>query len=194
MPAARRNDVRAGVLHARIRLTRPRSPLRRWPGLGIEKLPRQLPLLSQMLADLGSPRPAALARALGVSERTAWRWVAADDAPRSALLALYWLTAWGWSEVVSDAQQTITLARGMADCLGRELTAARAEIARLRAIGYYGSANDPGAWPIVQPRAGGIRPALVGSVIERRAPIGPELGFEPDQARFDAHDPSQVGT
>jgi predicted DNA-binding transcriptional regulator AlpA len=120
--------------------------------MGLAKLPRQLPPLSALLRDLGNPRPAAVARALGVSERTAWRWLADDEAPRSALLALYWLTSWGASEVVSDARQAIGIARGLADALQRENAALRAEIGRLGAIGDFGSANDPAARPFGAPR------------------------------------------
>lgn len=126
--------------------------------MGLEKLPRQLPSLSAMLEALDA-RPAALARCLGVSERTVWRWLADDHAPRPVLLAVFWLTPWGYSEVVSDAHQAVNVARGLADALQRENDGLRAQLGRLQAIGDFGSANDPGAHAIVQPRPG-KRPAL----------------------------------
>ncbi len=127
--------------------------------MSLQKLPRQMPPLSALLRDLGDPKPAAVARALGVSERTCWRWVADDEAPRAALLALFWLTSWGWSEVEAEARHTLTTAHALSDALQRENTALRAEIGRLQALGDFGSANDPSALPIAQPR-GEFGPAL----------------------------------
>lgn len=105
--------------------------------------PTGLPPLSLMLADLGNPAPAELARTLGVSLASARRWVREDQAPRVAMLALFWLTRWGRSQVdchaVNDARMLAQLARSQAD----QLAAAQAEVARLLSIGDFGSANAP---------------------------------------------------
>lgn len=105
--------------------------------------PRETPPLSLILEDIGRPAPAAVARALGVAPCTVSRWIAADDAPRLAALALFWLTRWGMSRVDCEAVNAATLyaqqARGLAD----ELAQVRAQIARLARLGDYGSANDP---------------------------------------------------
>ena len=96
-----------------------------------------------MLADLGNPAPAELARVLDVPLRTVRRWVREDQAPRVAMLAVFWLTRWGRSQVechaVNDARMMAALARSRAD----QLAAAHAELSRLLAIGDFGSANAP---------------------------------------------------
>jgi hypothetical protein len=156
----------------------------------LSRAPRALPALPLLLADLGNPSAARIGRALGVSERTAWRWLAAGDAPRPATLALYWLTSWGWSAIEADARNRVAMAEAMAAALARERDALQAENARLRACGDFGCANDTSAWPIAQPRAG-FRPQR--SIGELRPAVGPELGFNADQPPLDAHDPPKVG-
>lgn len=105
--------------------------------------PTGLPPLSLMLDDMGNPAPAELARTLGVPLASARRWVREDQAPRVVLLALFWLTRWGRSQVdcqaVNDARMQAQLARSNAE----QLAAARAEIARLVALGDFGCANTP---------------------------------------------------
>jgi predicted DNA-binding transcriptional regulator AlpA len=157
--------------------------------MSLAKLPRQLPALSAMLRDIGDPKPAAVAAALGVSERTVWRWIADDDAPRPALLALFWLTSWGWSAVEADARQTVNIARGMSEALTRERDALAAQNARLQALGDFGSANDPSAAPIVAPRAGFSPQRSIG---ELGARVGPKARFDAHQPAFGAHDPPKV--
>lgn len=78
------------------------------------RLPKHTPPLSVMLEDLGRPRPAEVAKMLGVHPRTVYHWIAKDDAPRPALLALFWVTRWGlqWTdaEVYNLAQVHMSLA------------------------------------------------------------------------------------
>jgi predicted DNA-binding transcriptional regulator AlpA len=57
-----------------------------------------------ILADLDNPPTRRVARVLGLSERSIYRYTATDDAPRVALLALFWLTRWGRAAI--DAQAT----------------------------------------------------------------------------------------
>lgn len=64
----------------------------------INRLPRWLPTFAELIEDLGL-RPEthpAVARALGVSERTIRRWIA-GKAPRVARLSLWWLSRYGYS-------------------------------------------------------------------------------------------------
>lgn len=64
----------------------------------LNRLPSGTGSFEDLLSDLGlsardTPR---IARALGVSERTVWRWKK-TNAPRMALLALWWLSREGHS-------------------------------------------------------------------------------------------------
>jgi hypothetical protein len=62
----------------------------------LNRLPKNLPTLADLLADLGNPTPESVAKALGVSASTVRRWKR-TTAPRTALLALWWLSRWGQS-------------------------------------------------------------------------------------------------
>jgi hypothetical protein len=106
-------------------------------------LPRRVPALSILLDDIGNPDPAAIAKTLGVSLSTVYRWKAKDTAPRAVLLALYYATQWGRSDVNCHAVNDARLYSGYAGVLRTELDAANAKLARLGQIGDFGSANDP---------------------------------------------------
>lgn len=106
-------------------------------------MPRYLPALSVLLEDLGHPAPRLWARALGISERTAARWLAADDAPQMARLALFWVTRWGWSAVESEARFALDTSRQLCDAYRRDIAALQARIDRMQRIGHFGCANDP---------------------------------------------------
>lgn len=106
-------------------------------------LPRRVPALSLMLEDIGHPSARLVARALGVHPRTVERWVEQDRAPRAALLALFYATQWGRSDVNCQAENDAKLYFGYAAALRTELDAANAQLARLGQIGEFGSANDP---------------------------------------------------
>lgn len=109
----------------------------------LSRLPRQLPPPSLILSDLGRPRAAQLAHALGVSERTAWRLRASEDWPRPVHLALFFASTWGWSAVESDARHRIATAEALADALRRDLAAAEATCRRLEQLADFGAANAP---------------------------------------------------
>lgn len=111
--------------------------------MGLHRMPRHVPALSVLLDDLGRPAPRLWARPLGVSERTAWRWQASDDAPAAARLALFWVTRWGWSAVESEARHALDTAATLCDAYRREIAALQARLAHLQAIGDFGSANAP---------------------------------------------------
>lgn len=108
------------------------------------------PDLNTMLADLGNPNVRQLGRALGVSPATAARWIKAGEAPRPAMLALFWLTRWGVSQIHcqahNDALQQAQLAacyRNQLEEASTRLMEAQAKLDHLGRIGDFGAANDP---------------------------------------------------
>jgi len=105
--------------------------------------PTQCPPLAQLLDNLGNPAPPALARAMGVSEPTARRWIRQGYAPRPVLLALFWLTSWGMSAVDAEITNRCRLTAVMVSGLACENERLRAELARVVAAGDFGCANDP---------------------------------------------------
>lgn len=76
----------------------------------IGRVSQKLPIWQVILDDLGRPPAHRVARTLGVSERTVYRWNYGARPPRMALLALYWLTRWGRSEVDTRATNDAILA------------------------------------------------------------------------------------
>jgi hypothetical protein len=66
------------------------------------QIPRKLPAFGLIYTDLGRPHPSNIAAALGVDESTVRRWIKAGDAPRPALLALFWVTQWGASQLDAE--------------------------------------------------------------------------------------------
>nr|WP_316641757.1 hypothetical protein [uncultured Roseateles sp.] len=103
----------------------------------LSKLPRNLPSLDLMLADIGRPSARQLAKALGVSPRTVSRWLATGNASKTAMLALFWMTQWGTSLVHTDAHNGAVLQAALAASLTREIGDMKArhaaEIAELKA-------------------------------------------------------------
>lgn len=106
-------------------------------------LPRHTPALPDLLADLGHPSAAAVGRALDVTPRTVHRWVSAGHAPRTAELALFWVTSYGWSTHECEARRMLDDWRNLAAARQREADALRRELARVLAVGDFGSANQP---------------------------------------------------
>lgn len=92
-----------------------------------------MPALSVLLDDLGRPHPTSLARLLDVDTRTVRRWLKADSAPRPVLLALFWLTRWGQSEIDAELTDRAALLARLADASRRELLQARHRLAELEA-------------------------------------------------------------
>ena len=118
--------------------------------------------LATMLADLGQPSSATLGRALGVTDRTARRWIATGQAPRAAMLAIFWVTRWGSSQISAHAENGAAIAHQLARALGDENKALRVDLARVLALGDTGASNAPSwrALPLcpVLPFATGSRP------------------------------------
>lgn len=101
------------------------------------------PPLSWMLDDLTTRNPAKIAQHLDISVKTLERWKAADTAPRTALLAVFFETQWGKSLVHTTAHNGEMYARAQVQGLERENAMLRARIARLENIGDFGAANAP---------------------------------------------------
>jgi len=109
----------------------------------IDHAPRALPIWQTILDDLGDPPVHRIARTLGVSMRTVYRWNSAQEAPRCAAMALFWLTRWGQSHVHAEAVRDAQLACGYVDSLRRELDSARQELAYVVKLQTTGASNEP---------------------------------------------------
>lgn len=105
--------------------------------------PVQCPTLGQILDDLGRPDAKRLAKALGTSQASIYRWIANDQAPRPVMLALFWLTRWGMSIVDAEAVNDARMKAALARCLQTENDRLRYELSRVLAVGDFGAANDP---------------------------------------------------
>lgn len=116
-------------------------------------LPRTTPTLPAMLADIGEPSVKSLAAAFGVDRKTAGRWVRQGTAPRSVLLALFYVTRWGRSQVHCQAENDARAQAALAFALRAELDKANALLAQLGHIGDFGSANDPAQQVATRPPA-----------------------------------------
>lgn len=115
----------------------------------LHHIPRTLPSLGDMLADLGRPHPYSLGQALGVDERTARRWIKQGHAPRAAMLALFWVTSWGSSALDAGAHNRAMAWRGLAQAQGRELARVQARAdAMARALMASGWSGDQVGWAI----------------------------------------------
>lgn len=106
--------------------------------------PNHLPPLSVLIDDLHGPRtPEAIGHHLGVSALTVRRWIAKDEAPRAAALALFWETRWGLSALDAQAVNLVRLHVGLNNALRRENATLVARVAYLESVGQFGSANGP---------------------------------------------------
>lgn len=113
----------------------------------LNRLPTRMPSLNEMLHNIFNPHPKDIARALEVNEQTVRAWIKADDAPRTALLSLFWLTSWGMSLADAETFNRAQLAEGMVDCLLRENKRLAQEIELLKKAASYGAANEPSTAP-----------------------------------------------
>jgi len=109
----------------------------------ILQAPSSLPIWQLILEDLGEPHPAQIAKVLGVGARTVYRWNRAGRAPRSAALALFWLTRWGRSQVHTQATNDALMAVALARSLGDEVNTLRVQLAHVLALSESGAANAP---------------------------------------------------
>lgn len=109
----------------------------------IHQAPSTLPIWQLILEDLGNPHPRQVAKVLGVGTRTVYRWNRAGQAPRSAALALFWLTRWGRSSVHAQAVNDAMTAVGLVDSLQREIRVLRVQLDHVLALADTGAANRP---------------------------------------------------
>lgn len=107
------------------------------------RLPTSTPPLSIMLQDIGLPNDAALAKAMGVTVRTAQKWIHQDKAPQAVMLAIYWLTRWGVSTIDTNAHNDAVMSYGLAKSRERQVADLQGQIKRVERLADFGSANDP---------------------------------------------------
>ena len=108
----------------------------------LNRLPKTIPPLSWLLDDIGSPSSDQVGKALQVSARQVNIWRKADEAPRSVMLSLFWLTRWGVSAVDCQAFNDAQLAHGLARAHATEASNLRVELARIISIADFGCANQ----------------------------------------------------
>lgn len=106
------------------------------------------PPLSYLLNDIFEKDLKKVAKFLGVTLATLKRWKATDDAPRAALLALFYESRWGYSLMYTTAFNAETFARQETESLKRTNAALRVRIARLEALGNFDCANEP-IWKVM---------------------------------------------
>ncbi len=105
-------------------------------------IPSQLPPLTFMVDDIALP-PRTLAKSLGVKEAELRGWIAAEQAPKPVLLALFWMTKWGRDATHTELHNTAREYAGHVAALRSEIDRLRLELARVCLHGNFGSANDP---------------------------------------------------
>lgn len=113
------------------------------------RAPRGTPPLRFMLADLPAT-PAQVAHHLAITPRTMQRYLAADQAPRAVMLALFWETRWGRSAADTEAANWAALHYRRAMILERENAALLRQIGLLeaeRSQVEHLAANGP-AWRV----------------------------------------------
>lgn len=85
----------------------------------LNRLPKTLPSFAELVADLGHPKAEALAKSLDVSPSTVRRW-RREQAPRTAILALWWLSRWGQSAWTCEMAQRQAIGWRTADAVSLE--------------------------------------------------------------------------
>jgi len=82
----------------------------------LNRLPKWTGEWADLLADIGNPKPAQIAKALGVSKRTVERWNSTKP-PRMAMLSLRWLSRHAHSEWDAEmhnrTQMAVTTNKGL---------------------------------------------------------------------------------
>ncbi len=102
----------------------------------------KVPPLSHILEDLNYPDAAEVAKFLNVHPATVHRWIREDRAPKTARLALYWLTPYARATIYHDEEHRAALHAGLVRALQEELQALKKEMARVLALADFGCAND----------------------------------------------------
>lgn len=96
-------------------------------------------LLRTFIDELGGIK--AVHKYLGVSERTVYQWLFNGRAPRAAVLALYWESKYGRSQIFADQVNEIRYLYSQTRLLHEQYQRAKDIITGLRAL-HSGSANE----------------------------------------------------
>eukprot|EP01036_Dinobryon_divergens_P039947 gene39947-52734_t len=97
-------------------------------------------LLRMFIDELGGPKQ--VHKYLDVSERTVWHWLSTGRVPRAAVLALFWESRWGRSQIFTEQVNEIQLRDRQVCSRQGQYQKAKDIVAGLRAI-HAGSANEP---------------------------------------------------
>lgn len=99
-------------------------------------------MVRELMTDMGAT-PADLAKLLHVTERSVWRWLSDGSAPFAAVLALWHESPRGHYNMETDVGNHNNILRGLARAHEEACAKETARMARLLAVGEFGSANDP---------------------------------------------------
>lgn len=92
-------------------------------------IPAWLPNFDDLVVDIGRPHPSSIAKSLGVTERTVYRWLSdPQSAPRPAIISLFWLSRWGLSRLDAELFNRSQVYWGHAQALKRENAALEAAL------------------------------------------------------------------
>lgn len=108
-------------------------------------VPAKLPHLLTIVDDIGQPVK-RLAHFLDISPCTMRRYIAAGQAPRPIMLALYWETQWGQAAAYCDIHRSAQLLGQEAASLRRQVQQLRQQIEHMQSIidqQCTGAANAP---------------------------------------------------
>ncbi|MFZ1499520.1 MAG: hypothetical protein WAT33_06805 [Giesbergeria sp.] len=97
-------------------------------------------LLRMFVDELGGPK--AVHKYLGVTERTVFHWLSSGRVPRAAVLALFWESQYGRSQIFTDQVNEIRLLYRQVCMLQEQFQRAKDIITGLRSL-HAGSANEP---------------------------------------------------
>ena len=97
----------------------------------LSNAPRSLPIWDAILENLGRPPVTRIAKTLDVGASTVHRWNATGAPPRVAVLALFWLTRWGRSQVACQATNDAGTAVGLLRAMTEERDTLRARLETL---------------------------------------------------------------
>jgi len=97
-------------------------------------------LMRMLIDELGGPK--RVCKYLDVTERTVWRWMAGAPVPRASVLALYWESKYGRSQIFTDQVNEIRLLYRQICILQEQYQKAKDIVTGLRAM-HAGSANEP---------------------------------------------------
>lgn len=97
-------------------------------------------LLRILVDEIGGVKVAH--KYLGISERTMFKWLATDRAPRAAVLALFWESKYGRSQIFTDQVNEIRILYRKVNVLEEQYQRAKDIITGLRSM-HTGSSNEP---------------------------------------------------